>query len=38
MNLEERWRNPISDEEYVQRENEIRMMMKGKYKSLDYMQ
>ena len=37
MNLEERWRHPISEQEYEEREREIRMMLKGKYKSLDYM-
>lgn len=37
MNLEERWKNPISDEEYQLREEEIQSILKGKYKPLDYM-
>lgn len=37
MNLEERWRNPISDEDYEKREKENKLMLKGKYKALDHM-
>ncbi len=35
LNLEHRWMNPISDEEYMERDKEIQMMKKGKYKPLE---
>jgi hypothetical protein len=35
MNLEHKWKNPISEEECMIREREIEAIKKGNYKPLD---